>query len=146
MRHYTTTKYYKGYYYMATQGTQYYLNHIYSTTTMLYAPQKVRQLNFKPVNETRDENWQTRIIGQKSKNYYNHLQRSVSYKDMADGNFTTNQRLLGIYDHDMEILLLAEIRRMATKHVDKMTELFPPLRSASRPGFILSLPFLKTNY
>jgi hypothetical protein len=65
-------------------------------------------------------------MGQKSKNYYNHLQRSVSYKDMADGNFTTNQKLLGNYVHEMEILLLAKIRRMAIKHVDKMTELFSP--------------------
>jgi hypothetical protein len=62
-----------------------------------------------------------------------------NYKDMADGNFTTNQRLLGKCVHEMEILLLAKIRRMATKHVAKMTELFSPLapRSASRPGFIL---------
>ncbi len=88
----------------------------------------MRELNFKPVNETKDENWKTHIIGRKTKNYYNHLQRSVSYKDMADGNgnFTTNQKLLGNYVHEMEILLLAKIRRMAIKHVDKMTELFSP--------------------
>ncbi len=78
--------------------------------------------------------------------YYNHLQRSVSYKDMADGNFTTNQKLLGNYVHEMEILLLAKIRRKAIKHVDKMTELFSPLRSISRPGFTLHLTFLNTNY
>jgi hypothetical protein len=46
---------------------------------------------------------------------------------MTDGNFTTNQRLLENCVHEMEILLLAKIRRMATKHVDKMTELFSPL-------------------
>ncbi len=46
---------------------------------------------------------------------------------MADGNFTTNQRLLGKCVHEMEILLLAKIKRMATKHVaKKMTELFSP--------------------
>jgi hypothetical protein len=59
-------------------------------------------------------------------NYYNHLQISVSYKDMADGNFMTNQKLLGNCVHEMEILLFAKIRRMAMKHVDKMTELFSP--------------------
>ncbi len=48
--------------------------------------------------------------------------KSVSYKDMADGNFITNQKLLGI----REILLLAKIRRMAMKHVDQMTGLFSP--------------------
>jgi hypothetical protein len=103
---------------------------------MLYR-KKVRELNFKPVNETKNENWKTRIIGQKLKNYYNHLQRSVSYKDMADGNFTTNQRLLGKYVHGMEIVLLAKIRRMATKHVAKNDRIVFPPRSASRPGFIL---------
>jgi hypothetical protein len=76
-------------------------------------------------------------LDKKSKNYYNHLQRSVRYKDMADGNFTTNQRLLGKYVHEMEILLLAKIRRMATKHVAKNDRIVFPLRSASRPGFIL---------
>ncbi len=41
---------------------------------------------------------------------------------MADGNFMANQKLLGNCAHGMEILLWAKIRRMATKHVDKMTE------------------------
>ncbi len=45
---------------------------------------------------------------------------------MADGNYMTNQKLLGNYVNEMEMLLLAKIRRMATKHVDKMTELFSP--------------------
>ena len=62
---------------------------------------------------------------------------SVSYKDMADGNFTSNQRLLGNYVHEMEILLLAKIRRMATKHVAKNDRIVFPPRSASRTGFIL---------
>ena len=38
---------------------------------MLYR-KKVRELNFKPVNETKDENWKTRIIGQKRKNLLEH--------------------------------------------------------------------------
>jgi hypothetical protein len=46
---------------------------------------------------------------------------------MADGNFTTNQRLLGKYVHEMEILLLAKIRRMATKHVAKNDRIVSPL-------------------
>jgi hypothetical protein len=46
---------------------------------------------------------------------------------MADGNFTTNQRLLGKYVHEMEILLLAKIRRMATKHVAKNDRIVFPL-------------------
>ena len=49
-------------------------------------------------------------------NYYNHLQRSVGYKNMADDNFMTNQKLLGNYVHEIEILLLAKIRRMAILH------------------------------
>jgi hypothetical protein len=56
---------------------------------------------------------------------------------MADGNFTTNQRLLGKFVHGMEIVLLAKIRRMATKHVAKNDRIVFPPRSASRPGFIL---------
>jgi hypothetical protein len=70
--------------------------------------------------------WKTHIIGQKLKNYYNHLQRFVSYKDMADDNFTANQRLLGKYVHEMEILLLAKIRRMAIKHVAKNDRIVSP--------------------
>jgi hypothetical protein len=46
---------------------------------------------------------------------------------MADGNFTTNQKLLGNYVHEMEILLLAKIRRMAIKHVDKNDRIVFPL-------------------
>jgi hypothetical protein len=45
---------------------------------------------------------------------------------MADGNFTTNQRLLGKYVHGMEIVLLAKIRRMATKHVAKNDRIVSP--------------------
>ncbi len=45
---------------------------------------------------------------------------------MADGNFTTNQGLLGNYVHEMEILLLANIRRMAIKHVDKNDRIVSP--------------------
>ena len=61
---------------------------------------------------------------------------------MTDGNFTTNQRLLVIVNcvHEIKILLLAKIRRMATKHVDKMTELFSPLGQPPDLGsFFISL-------
>ena len=59
---------------------------------------------------------------------------------MVDGNFTTNQKPLGNYVHEMEILLLAKIRRMAIKYVDKMTELFPPLgRSPDLGSLFISL-------
>ncbi len=37
----------------------------------------------------------------------------LGYKDMSDDNFMTNQKLLGNYVHEIEILLLAKIRRMA---------------------------------
>ena len=49
-----------------------------------YYTEKGEQLKDKPVNDTRDRSWKTNIIGQKSKNYYNHLQGqgSVSYKDI----------------------------------------------------------------
>ncbi len=46
---------------------------------------------------------------------------------MADGNYMTNQKLLGNYVNEMEILLLAKIRRMATKHVDKNDRIVSPL-------------------
>jgi hypothetical protein len=59
---------------------------------------------------------------------------------MADGNFTTNQRLLGKYVHEMEILLLAKIRRMATKHVAKNDRIVSPLgRSPDLGSFFSSL-------
>ncbi len=59
---------------------------------------------------------------------------------MADGNFTTNQRLLGKYVHEMETPLLAKIRRMATKHVAKNDKLFPPLgRPPDLDSFFSSL-------
>jgi hypothetical protein len=59
---------------------------------------------------------------------------------MADGNFMANQKLLGNCAHGMEILLWAKIRRMATKHVDKMTELFSPLgRPPDLGSFFVSL-------
>jgi hypothetical protein len=56
---------------------------------------------------------------------------------MADGNFMTYQKLLGNCVHEMEILLLAKIRRMATKHVAKNDRIVSPPRSASRTRFIL---------
>ena len=59
-------------------------------------------------------------------NYYNHLQRSVGYKDMADDNFMTNQKLLGNYVHEIEILLLAKIRRMAIIIDDRNDKMFFP--------------------
>ena len=70
----------------------------------------------------------TNIIGQKSKNYYNHLQGSVSYKDMADDNFTTNQKLLGncVHGIGIEILLLVKIRRMAIIIDDRNDKMFSP--------------------
>jgi hypothetical protein len=46
--------------------------------------------------------------------------------DTADGNFKTNQRLLGKYVHEMEIILLAKIRRMAIKHVAKNDRIVSP--------------------
>jgi hypothetical protein len=59
---------------------------------------------------------------------------------MADGNFTTNQRLLGKYVHGMEIVLLAKIRRMATKHVAKNDRIVFPLgRSPDLGSFFSSL-------
>ena len=59
---------------------------------------------------------------------------------MADGNFTTNQKLLGNYVHEMEILLLAKIRRMAIKHVDKNDRIVFPLgRPPDLGSFFISL-------
>jgi hypothetical protein len=60
---------------------------------------------------------------------------------MADGNFTTNQKLLGKYVHEMEILLLAKIRRMATKHVAKNDRIivFPLGRPPELGSFFSSL-------
>ena len=80
----------------------------------------------------------TNIIGQKSTNYYNHLQRSVSYKDMADDNFMTNQKLFGNYVHEMEILLLAKIRRMAIIIDDRNDRIFSPLGRARDLGSLVS--------
>ena len=87
----------------------------------------MNKLKLKPVNNTRDRSWKTRIIGQKSKNYYNHLQGSVSYKDMADDNFTTNQKMLGNCVHRIENILLGIIRRMATIIDDRNDKKFSPL-------------------
>ncbi len=90
---------------------------------------------------TKDENWKTNIIGQKSKNYYNHLQRSVSYKDMTDENFTpANQELIGNCVHGMKILLLAKSRRMAiiiNDRNDKMS--FRLSYALSRLGYRLQI-------
>ena len=55
---------------------------------------------------------------------------------MADDNFMTNQKLLGNYVHEMEILLLAKIRRMAIIIDDRNDNMFYPPRSSSRPRFI----------
>ena len=79
----------------------------------------------------------TNIIGQKSKNYYNHLQRSVGYKDMADDNFMTNQKLLGNYVHGIEILLLAKNRRMAIITDDRNDKMFSPLGRARDLGSLI---------
>ena len=65
---------------------------------------------------------------------------------MADGNFTTNQKLLGNYVHEMEILLLAKIRRMAIKHVDKNDRIVFPLGRPTDLASLFYLTFLKTNY
>ena len=45
---------------------------------------------------------------------------------MADDNFMTNQKLLGNYVHEIEILLLAKIRRMAIIIDDRNAKMFPP--------------------
>ena len=94
----------------------------------------MNKLKLKPVNNTRDRSWKTRIIGQKSKNYYNHLQGSVSYKDMADDNFTTNQKMLGNCVHRIENILLAIIRRMAIIIDDRNDKKFSPLGRARDLG------------
>ncbi len=67
-------------------------------------------------------------LDKKSKNYYNHLQRYVSYKDMADDNFTTNQELLGDCVHGIEnpLSLLAKTRRMVIIIDKRNDEMFPP--------------------
>ncbi len=100
-------------------------------------PQKVRQLYLKPVNNNRDEIWKTNIIGQTSRNYYSHLQNYVSYKDMIDVNFQTNQNLLGNYVHGIEILLLVEIRRMAITIDDRNDKMFFPLGRARDLGSLI---------
>ena len=46
---------------------------------------------------------------------------------MADDNFMTNQKLLGNYVHEIEILLLAKIRRMAIIIDDRNDKKFSPL-------------------
>ncbi len=48
----------------------------------------------------------------------------------------SNQKLLGNYVHEIEILLLAKIRRMAKIIDDRNDKMFFPPRSSSRPRFI----------
>ena len=65
---------------------------------------------------------------------------------MADGNFMTNPKILGNCVHEIKILLFAKIRRMARIVKERNDRIVFPPRSSSRPGFILCLTFLKTNY
>ena len=56
---------------------------------------------------------------------------------MADDNFMTNQKLLGNYVHEMEILLLAKIRRMAIIIDDRNDKMFTPLGRARDLGSLI---------
>ena len=56
---------------------------------------------------------------------------------MADDNFMTNQKLLGNYVHEIEILLLAKIRRMAIIIDDRNDKIFFPLGRARDLGSLI---------
>ena len=51
--------------------------------------------------------------------------------DMADGNFVTNQKMLG--------------KKNGSKHADRNDKIVSPPRSVPRPGFIIYLTSLFTN-
>ena len=56
---------------------------------------------------------------------------------MADGNFMTNQKLLGNCVHGMKILPLVNIRRMAININDRNDKMFFPLGQARDLGSLL---------